>query len=145
MKVTFDGMSVEVHSAEELLEVARAKKLLAEGLQAQSASNNNISIARFIEKLPGGAKQAFKALVEKNGSATAEELCSELGLSDNSALGAVFGSPVFRLAKTMNFPADRVFKKVQVVNRKGEKRALKYKIPTDAIDEVRKALENYFQ
>jgi hypothetical protein len=145
MKVMFDGMSVEVQSAEELLEVARAKKLLASGGQIQPIHTDAISIAGFIDKLPNGAKQGFKALVDKNGSATAEELCSELGLSDNSALGAVLGSPVFRLAKTLNFPAERVFKKIQVVNGKGEKRALKYKIPPDALDEVRKALKNYFQ
>jgi hypothetical protein len=141
----FDGLTVEVQTAEELLEVARAKKLLAASGQTQSVHNGAISISEFIDKLPGGAKQAFKALVDKKGSATAEELCSELGLSDNSALGAVFGSPVFRLAKTLNFPANRVFKKIQVVNGKGEKRALKYKIPPEAIDEVRAALKNYFQ
>jgi len=39
---------------------------------------------------------------------------------------------------------ERVFKKVNIVNAKGEKRALKYKIPPEAIEDIREALKPYF-
>lgn len=140
--VMFEGMSVKVRSAEELAEVARAKRLLDGGREVRPTDKSEI--AQFIGKLPSGAKQAFKFLVDNNGEARAEELVAELGLADNSALGAVVGSPVYRLAKTLNFPVERVFKKVNIVNAKGEKRALKYKIPPEAIEDIREALKPYF-
>ena len=139
IKLDLEGMTVTVRNAEELAEVVRAKRLLNAEPQ-----KSVIPIAEFIDKLPSGAKQAFKFLVMKNGEARARELVTELGVADNSALGAVFGSPVFRLARTLNFPADRVLRKVNIVNAKGEKRDLKYKIPKESLAKVREALKEYF-
>lgn len=143
MTIIFEGMPIKVETAEQLIEIAKAKRALSNGHSPAAdlkAETSTLSLADFMALLPAKVLKGFEALVKNKGTMTAEALWSVFDVQDNSQLGARFISPVRRVAKD-RFESEQVLKKVSVVNAKGEV-FLKYRIPQENLEAVRQSLEN---
>ena len=143
MTVIFEGMAVTARSAEDLIEIAKAKRALSNGHSSSasiSPSKKATTIEEFMIALPSQVVKGFEALLKNKGNMTAEELWPVFEATDNSLLGARFISPVRRVAKNHGFESERVLKKVLVTNSKGEV-GLKYKIPQENMEQVKQGLE----
>jgi hypothetical protein len=137
MTVIFEGMEVTARTAEDLIELAKARRALANGHAEEEAEDGEYTLADFIESLPDGVKNGLRQIADNGGSMDASDLRQYSRVGTNSHLGARFTSQLVRLANGAEFDPDSILVRFRH-DRTGE---WIYGIPVESIEEVREGLE----